>query len=161
MDAMIGKSELLSLIRAYPPEQRYALAILQDMQRKYTYLPRLGLSLLSEYLEQPLAPLYAMATFYRSLSLKPKGRHIIKCCDGTACHLKGAARLVDEIGKQLGIAPGETAADGLFSLETVNCLGACAMAPVLLIDDDYYGQVNPEKLKGILARYQEGGGADG
>lgn len=87
----------------------------------------------------------------------PKGEHIIKCCDGTACHIRGASTLIDGVERELGISPGETTSDGLFSFETVNCLGSCAMAPVLVVDDVYYGRVTPEKLKGIIQTVREGG----
>lgn len=130
---------------------------MQDMQRRYQYIPREGLNALAEYLGCPVSSLYAMATFYKALSLVPKGEHIIKCCDGTACHIRGASTLIDGVERELGISPGETTSDGLFSFETVNCLGSCAMAPVLVVDDVYYGRVTPEKLKGIIQTVREGG----
>lgn len=130
---------------------------MQDMQRRYQYIPREGLNALAKYLGCPVSSLYAMATFYKALSLVPKGEHIIKCCDGTACHIRGASTLIDGVERELGISPGETTSDGLFSFETVNCLGSCAMAPVLVVDDVYYGRVTPEKLKGIIQTVREGG----
>lgn len=130
---------------------------MQDMQRRYQYIPREGLNALAKYLGCPVSSLYAMATFYKALSLMPKGEHIIKCCDGTACHIRGASTLIDGVERELGISPGETTSDGLFSFETVNCLGSCAMAPVLVVDDVYYGRVTPEKLKGIIQTVREGG----
>lgn len=130
---------------------------MQDMQRRYQYIPREGLNALAKYLGCPMSSLYAMATFYKALSLVPKGEHIIKCCDGTACHIRGASTLIDGVERELGISPGETTSDGLFSFETVNCLGSCAMAPVLVVDDVYYGRVTPEKLKGIIQTVREGG----
>lgn len=145
------------IIQSYQKNQRYALAIMQDMQRTFQYVPREGLQALSVYLGCPEASLYAMATFYKALSLIPKGEHIIKCCDGTACHIRGATTLVDGIERELGILPGETTEDGLFSFETVNCLGSCALAPVLVVDDVYYGKVTLEKLRNILAEIREGG----
>jgi NADH-quinone oxidoreductase subunit E len=134
-------NEITKLIESYPRDRRYALAILQDIQHIYKYIPREGMSVLSEYLGCPLSSLYSMATFYKALSLTPKGKHIIKVCDGTACHIRGAANLIDGIYRTLGIAPGETTDDGLFSLETVNCLGSCALAPVMVIDEVYYGKL--------------------
>ena len=152
----IAKEELNTILQAYPREQRYCLAILQDMQRKYNYIPREGMEALSEYLACPLSSLYSMATFYKALSLKPKGEHIIKMCDGTACHIRGSARLRDGITRLLGIDNGETTPDGLFSLELVNCLGSCALAPVVVIDDTYYGKMTVEKLPGLLDTYRRG-----
>ena len=147
--------EIQTILKRYPPEQRYSLAMLQDMQHQFNYIPRAGMEALAEYLGCPLSALYAMATFYKALSLKPKGKHIIKLCDGTACHIRGSTTLVDGVTRLLGIGAGETSPDGLFSLELVNCLGSCALAPVMVIDDTYYGKVTLEKLPGILAQYQE------
>ncbi len=152
----IAKEEIMEILQAYPQEQRYSLAILQDMQRKYNYIPREGMEALAEYLGCPLSSLYSMATFYKALSLKPKGEHIIKMCDGTACHIRGSARLRDGITRLLGIDNGETTPDGLFSLELVNCLGSCALAPVVVIDDTYYGKMTVEKLPGLLDTYRRG-----
>ena len=106
-----------------------------------------------------MSSLYAMATFYKALSLKPKGRHIIKLCDGTACHIRGSANLLSGIERLLGIQAGETSADGQFSLELVNCLGSCALAPVMVVDDTYYGKVTMERQPEILAQYREEGQA--
>ena len=147
--------QILEILHRYPPEKRHSLAILQDLQHHFNYIPREGMEALAEYLGCPLSSLYSMATFYRALSLKPKGRHIIKLCDGTACHIRGAVNLAGGITRLLGIGAGETTEDGLFSLELVNCLGSCALAPVMVIDDTYYGKVTLEKLPGILAQYQE------
>lgn len=147
--------DIQAILQAYPPEQRFSLAMLQDMQHKFNYIPREGMEALAVYLGCPLSSLYAMATFYKALSLKPKGRHIIKLCDGTACHIRGSTTLVDGVRRLLGIDAGETSEDGQFSLELVNCLGSCALAPVMVIDETYYGKVTLEKLPGILAQYQE------
>lgn len=152
----ISSEAIGTILHGYPPEQRYSLAMLQDMQRAFNYIPREGMEALAAYLGCPMADLYSMATFYKALSLKPKGRHIIKLCDGTACHIRGAGSLVDGVTRLLGIGAGETSGDGLFSLELVNCLGSCALAPVMVVDDTYYGKVTLEKLPGILAQYREG-----
>ena len=142
------------ILHNYPAQQRYSLAMLQDMQRSFNYIPREGMEALADYLDCPLSSLYAMATFYKALSLKPKGRHIIKLCDGTACHIRGAVNLVGGVERLLGIRAGETSADGQFSLELVNCLGSCALAPVMVVDDAYYGKVTMERLPEILAQYR-------
>lgn len=153
----VSRESIEEIIRSYECNQKYALAIMQDMQRKYQYVPKEGLHALAEYLGCPVSALYAMATFYKALSLVPKGEHIIKCCDGTACHIRGASTLIDGVERELGIHPGETTSDGLFSFETVNCLGSCALAPVLVVDDVYYGKVTMEKLKEIIKVVREGG----
>lgn len=147
--------DIQAILQAYPPEQRFSLAMLQDMQHKFNYIPREGMEALAVYLGCPLSSLYAMATFYKALSLKPKGRHIIKLCDGTACHIRGSTTLLDGVRRLLGIDAGETSEDGLFSLELVNCLGSCALAPVMVVDGTYYGRVTLEKLPKILDQYRE------
>ena len=127
---MDEKKLIEEIIHNYPAEQRYSLAIMQDMQRQFNYIPRDGMEALAEYLGCALSVLYSMATFYKALSLKPKGKHIIKLCDGTACHIRGSMTLKEGVTRALGIDDGETTEDGLFSLELVNCLGSCALAPV-------------------------------
>ncbi len=138
------------ILDGYPREQRFLLAILQDIQKTYGYLPREALETVRLHLDVPLSRLYSMATFYKALSLKPKGEYVIKVCDGTACHIKNSQGLLDELKRLLGIEPGETTVDGRFSLETVNCLGSCALAPVMVINDVYYAKVEPDKIREIL-----------
>jgi len=152
----ILRDQILSLLDSYPKEQRYALAAMQDMQKLYGYVPREGLEALAEHLDRPLASLYSMATFYKALSLKPKGKHIIRVCDGTACHIRGSNSLLTGINRTLGIAPDETTEDGEFSLELVNCLGACALAPVMVIDGVYHGNVTMESLPAIFDAVRKG-----
>ncbi|MEA4963183.1 NADH-quinone oxidoreductase subunit NuoE [Lutispora sp.] len=142
----------------YPKEKRFTLAILQDIQKEYGYIPKEKLVELSGYLDIPLSRLYSMATFYKALSLTPKGENIIKVCDGTACHIRSSKSLLDEIRSTLGIKPGETTKDGKFSLETVNCLGSCAIAPVMVINGKYYGKLTSSMVREILKEY---GGASG
>jgi NADH-quinone oxidoreductase subunit E len=155
MQMNVSAKNLALLIEAYPPEQRWALAVMQDMQNRFGYIPWEGMEAAASFLGPSPAIRYSMATFYKALSLKPKGRHIIKLCDGTACHIRGSSALLDGVERHLGIKPGDVTADGLFSLETVNCLGACAMAPVMLIDDKVYGGMSPEKIPAILHSYRE------
>lgn len=152
--------EVSAVISAYPAEKRHSLAILQDIQHKFGYIPREGFEALAVRLDIKLATLYAMATFYKALSLEPKGKHIIKVCDGTACHIRGATTLVDTLERTLGIKAGETTPDGLFTVETVNCLGACAIAPVMVVDEKYYPKVTSEQVWQILESYS-GGEANG
>lgn len=152
-------TSIKELVTKYPAERRYVLAALQDIQHQYNYIPKEAMSILSEHFVMPLSQLYSMATFYKALSLEPKGKNIIKVCDGTACHIKSSATLLQEIEKLLHIKPGETTGDGLFSLETVNCLGACAIAPVMVINESYYGKVTPTALREILIGY--GGAVNG
>jgi len=141
------------ILSNYPREKRFALAILQDIQKHYNYIPKESLEMVQAYLDIPLSKLYGIATFYKALSLKPKGRHIIKVCDGTACHIKASQTLLEEIKEQLNILPGETTDDGMFSLETVNCLGSCAVSPVMVIDDNFYGNLTRQRVALILKEY--------
>ncbi len=127
------------------------IEVLQDIQQAYHYLPKEALHRVSETLGVPLIEVYRLASFYKAFSLEPRGRHVITTCLGTACHVRGAPRILDEALAQLGLsAPGETTDDGAFTVETVNCLGACALAPVVVIDGEYYDHVTPAKLQGLL-----------
>jgi len=126
------------------------LSVLQDIQTRYGYLPEEKLIETAKTLDMPLIDVYGVATFYKSFSLTPRGRHQVKVCLGTACHVRGASRIADEIERKLGIRPGETSEDGEFSLETVMCLGCCAIGPVVVIDGKYYGQMMLTKLESIL-----------
>lgn len=146
----ISKQEIGAVFENYPRDRRYALAVMQDIQRKYNYVPKEALEGLSEYFNCTLSGLYSIATFYKALSLTPKGKHIIKVCDGTACHVRGSVSLISGISRALGIGPGQTTEDGEFSLELVNCVGACALAPVMLVDEKYYGKVTPDTLTDIF-----------
>jgi NADH-quinone oxidoreductase subunit E len=138
------------------------IGILQDLQRLENYLPQEMLLYVGRKLEVPLSRIYYIATFYKSFSLEPRGKHIIKVCLGTACHLTGASQALEQIQRTLHICEGETTHDMLFSLETVNCLGTCALAPVTVVDDTYYDAVTPGKVEKILSNYFERPeGADG
>jgi NADH-quinone oxidoreductase subunit E len=144
--------DLSDILNKYGNDKKNTLAMLQDIQREYNHIPREAMNILSEQLDVPLCKLYGIATFYKSLSLKPRGRNIIKVCDGTACHIRSSQLLIDEIEGLLGIKPGETSSDGEFTLETVNCLGSCAIAPVMVINETYYGKVTPVKLRDIISK---------
>lgn len=156
MDLSHVKEETLAIASNYKHEQRFILAILQDVQRKYNYLPKESLSIVAEYVGVELTKVYSVATFYKALSLKPKGENIIKVCDGTACHVKGSMNLIKELKDILGIEPGETSKDGKFSLETVGCVGACGLAPVAVINDEYHGNLTPASLREIIDQYRGG-----
>ena len=132
-----------------------SIGMLQDIQSRYSYLPREALIHVAERLDIPLSQVFSLATFYKSFSLRPRGKHLIVVCMGTACHVRGATRLVDEIGRRLDIKPGETTGDNLFTLEAVNCLGACALGPLMVIDGEYYGNMAPKKVEAVLQKYQK------
>jgi len=150
----VSLKEVTKVLSAYPHERRYSLAILQDLQHRFGYVPKESLEAVSAFLGIKISALYSMVTFYRALSLKPKGKHVIRVCDGTACHIRGAPALLDTLKRGLKIVPVETTKDGLFTLETVNCLGACAIAPVMVVDENYHPKVAPDEVEKILAIYR-------
>ncbi len=131
-------------------EQRSLMGLLEEVQGRYHYLPRDALILISERMGVPLSQTYGVATFYNAFSLKPKGKHVISVCLGTACIVRGARKVLERIRDRLGIQPGETTEDGEFTLETVNCLGACALGPVTVVDGTYSGQMNSSKADALL-----------
>ena len=126
------------------------MAVLERVQARYRYLPEDVLMLVSERMGVPLSQTYSVATFYNAFSLKPKGKHIINVCLGTACIVRGSRRVLDRVSDRLGIQPGETTEDGEFTLETVNCLGACALGPIAVVDGDHYGQMTAAKADALL-----------
>lgn len=102
-----------------------------------------------------MVQVYGVATFFKAFSLKPRGKHIVNVCLGTACHVRGAPSVLDEVSRQLGVEPGDTTEDMKFTLETVNCLGACALGPILVVDGEYHGQTGPGKVKKVLNKYRK------
>jgi NADH-quinone oxidoreductase subunit E len=130
------------------------ISILQDIQAKMNYLPRKALIQVAKGLDVPLTTIYEVATFYKAFSLEPRGKHTIQVCLGTACHVRGGARILDYLENQLDVKSGETTKDLAFTLESVNCLGACALGPMMVIDKKYYGKINTNKIESILEKYQ-------
>jgi len=126
------------------------MAVLADVQSEYGYLPEEALRAVADQTGRSLVDIYGVATFYRSFSLKPRGKHVISVCVGTACHVRGARMIVEELERRLGIKAGETTPDGECSLEAVNCLGACALGPIVVVDGRYFSNVDTAKVKGIL-----------
>ncbi|MCF8061754.1 MAG: NAD(P)H-dependent oxidoreductase subunit E [Deltaproteobacteria bacterium] len=141
-----------TILERYPEEPRYLIALLQDVQAEYNYISEENLKLICEHLGVPMTQAWAVATFYKSFSLEPRGEHEIKVCLGTACHLKGSQRLVENLSRELGIQPEETTPDLKFTLDTVNCLGACALSPVAVIDDEYHSRVTSRELKRTIQK---------
>lgn len=154
-DISINYHESIEIIKKYPNKKQYTLSMLQDIQREYGFIPRETMNLVSEYLELPISDIYSIATFYKALSLTPKGKYTIKVCNGTACHIRGSEAIINEISNILDIRPGETTEDGLFSIEVVNCIGACALAPVIMINGKYYGGLTKEKVVTIIDELME------
>jgi NADH-quinone oxidoreductase subunit E len=128
------------------------IATLEEIQERYRYLPPEALILASEQLDVPLSQTYAVATFYNAFSLKPKGKHNLCVCMGTACHVRGSPQLLERLETSLGISEGETTRNRLFTLETINCLGACALGPIVVTDGEYSGQMTIQKVDRLLKR---------
>lgn len=149
-------SKVDEIIDYYEGDPSLLLSMLQDVQAAYRYLPREVLIRIRKRTGVPLPRIYAVATFYKSFSLEPRGKHLVQVCTGTACHVRGAPRILEEIKRCLQISSGETTKDLLFTLETVNCLGACALGPLAVIDGKYYGKLSPAKVKGILDAHRDG-----
>ena len=126
------------------------VSILQDIQAEYRYLPKDALVEVSQILDLPLSQVYSVATFFKAFSLEPRGKHQINVCIGTACHVRGAMRIVDSLKREIGVEPGQTTTDGKFSFEEVRCFGSCALAPVMVVDEEVYGNITTTKAKEIL-----------
>jgi len=143
------------IIDEYDSDSSWLVMILQDIQQEYNYLPVPTLERVAAKLEIPLTRVHNVATFYGSFSLTERGKHLIRVCDGTACHLRGSNNILDEIKRQLGIDQGQTTVDKQFTFEVVACLGACALAPVVSINSTYYGKMTPDNIRQTLKQYKE------
>ena len=128
--------------------------ILQEVQTAYGYLPRTVLLDMSRQTGLPASQIYGVATFYEQFYLKPHGRHTIRCCRGTACHVRGAQEMIETLNRELGILEGQTTEDMRFTFETVACLGTCFLAPVIMVNEDYYGNVKANMIREIIERYE-------
>lgn len=142
--------KLQPILERYPREEKSLIMILQDIQEEYNYLPPDVLQEVAKSINVPKARVFGVATFYKAFSLEPRGKEIIKVCMGTACHVRGAPLIKDELERQLNIKAGQTTKDRRYSLELVNCVGACAMAPVAIVGDTYHPNLSPDKLKKII-----------
>jgi len=147
------REKVESIVANYQRDKGMLVSILQDIQAEYNYLPKDALTELSQGLGVSLSQVYSVATFFKAFSLKPRGRHLINICLGTACHVRGAVRVLEKVEQELGINAGETTEDLKFTLETVNCVGACALGPIVIIDGEYSGQMKTDKVKPLLENY--------
>ncbi len=139
-----------NVLAKYQNDSSMLVGILQDIQSELNYLPKDSLEMVAEGLQVPLSRVFSVATFFKAFSLKPRGRHSIHVCLGTACHVRGAEKVLDKIQTELCLCAGQTSSDMKFTLETVNCVGACALGPVVVVDGEYAGQVTTDKVKSIL-----------
>jgi NADH:ubiquinone oxidoreductase subunit E len=153
----INARDLTNIVDKYHGEKSSLISVLQDVQQKYNWLPPEALKVISEKLCIPLIDVYSVATFYRAFSLTPRGKHVVTVCLGTACHVRGAPTVLDRMKSKLKIEPDSTTPDQQFTLETVNCLGACALAPIVVVDGKYYGQSTVQKVDQIVEKYKKKG----
>jgi NADH-quinone oxidoreductase subunit E len=144
------KTEVLGILDRHEGDRGGLISILEDIQARYSYLPHEALRLVAQGTGRSLVDVYGVATFYKSFSLKPRGKHLCSVCMGTACHVRGAPAVAGEFQRQLGVSPGQTTPDKEFTLETVNCLGACALGPVAVVDGHYFSNVRSKRVKGIV-----------
>ncbi len=144
------------VLRDHAATENSLIALLSEIQARYHYLPHNALVLLSETLDLPLSQIYSVATFYHAFSLKPRGAHLMRVCMGTACHVRGAPQILDRLEKKLCVHAGETTRDRNVTLETVNCLGACALGPITMVDEKYHGQMDIAKADRLLKNLARG-----
>jgi NADH-quinone oxidoreductase subunit E len=147
---------LTEVVEHYGGRQGAVIAMLEEIQAKYGYLPPRALQVVAESTGSSMVDVYAVATFYKAFSLQPRGKHLVSVCLGTACHVRGGPAVAEEAERQLGIAAGETTEDREFTLETVACLGACALGPIVVVDGHYFSKVSPGKVKGIIEKTRAG-----
>lgn len=146
-------AKLDEILQKYQGVKGALIPVLQEAQQAYGYLPKEVMENMAEKMDIPISQIYGVVTFYSQFHLNPRGKHIIRVCQGTACHVRGAKAILEEIEEELNIKAGGTTTDLLFTLETVACIGACGLAPVLMINDNTYGRLTPESILGILAKY--------
>jgi len=145
------------IIDSYQADPTCTLAILQDVQAEYKYLPRDAIVQTANRLGVTLGEVYRMATFFRAFSMEPKGEYTVKVCLGTACHVRGAVQILEQFERDLGIKARETSPDRKFSLDVVMCLGACALGPVVVVNEDTHGEMSPDKAHQLVAQLKSGG----
>ena len=150
----MDENRIDQIIDKHKGQASSVIQVLLEIQRENRWLPGEVLERVSEKLEVPLSRIQHIVTFYKAFSLVPKGRHEVHVCMGTACHVRGAPRVLDTVEDIIGIKPGETSSDMKFSLKTVNCVGCCSLGPVMVIDGEYHGKLAPAKLEEVLKNYE-------
>jgi NADH-quinone oxidoreductase subunit E len=141
------------IIDKYACDTGVLIQLLLEIQRELNWIPPEAIMRINKRLKIPVSEIYRVASFYTAMSLKPRGRHLVRVCAGTACYVRGGPRVLDSVERTLGIRAGETTADGKFTLETVNCLGCCALGPVAEIDGQYHGRLSAANVEQLLSRY--------
>jgi len=143
------------ILEGYPERGDQLIQVLQDINSQFNYLPEPALRRVAEALDVPISKVFGVATFYNAFSLVPRGKHMVRVCQGTACHVRGAPLVMQELVRQLGVEAGGTTEDMLFTLESVNCVGACALGPVVIVDETYHGKVRQKDVAKILKRVKK------
>jgi len=154
------EDKVKNIIKKYGSDKSFIVPILQDVQREFNYLPKDVLCAVSSQLSVPISRVYEVVTFYKAFSLKPKGRYQLTLCMGTACHVRGAELIARNVSDNLGIKEGDTTPDLEYSFETVGCLGACALGPILVVNGEYHGHMNIAKSTKILKKLGKKGATD-
>ena len=149
------EQQIANIVSRYQADPGSIIAILQDVQEEFSYLPRPALIEVSQELAIPLSRVLSLATFYKAFSLKPKGRHPVHVCLGTACHVRGAQLVIEKFERELGLKSGETSADQSFSLDAVRCVGCCGLAPVVMVGEEVHGKITPAKVTGLIKKYKK------
>lgn len=149
----MDQKEIDQIVKKYAGEEGVLIQLLLDVQKELNWVPKEAVQRISERLQVPLSQIYRVASFYKSMSLRPRGRHLVNVCLGTACQVRDGPRVMDRVSQVLGVNPGETTPDMKFTLERVNCLGCCALGPVMVVDGEYHGKMMPAKAEEILKSY--------
>lgn len=152
----MNSNKIEKILEKHNYQRRGLISILEEVQANFGYLPQETLSTISDRIGCSLGDIYGVASFYKSFSLKPRGKHLVSACQGTACHVRGAPVILEEFMRQLGVKAGETTTDKKFTLETENCLGACALGPIVVVDGHYFSNVHTTKVKSILKKAHAG-----
>ena len=153
MPEPLDPSKLTAILERHNKQKGALIPTLQEVQYAYGYLPEEALQIVSREMKIPMSRIYGVITFYSQFYLTPRGKHVLKSCQGTACHVRGSSGVLDALSRELHVSTGETTADHKFSLETVACVGTCFLAPVIMIDDDYYGKLTPKKAVDAVKKY--------
>jgi NADH-quinone oxidoreductase subunit E len=157
MGTSVQAASVDEVIREHPPSREHLISILQDVQEVEGYLSRENINRISEYLHLPSSKIYGVATFYNQFKLHKPGKIVIQVCRGTACHVKGSLQLLDSLKLMLGVEVGQTTKDGLFTLETVACLGGCSISPVITANGRFYGRLDKKKLEELIEKFRAAG----
>lgn len=151
----ISLEKVDEIVDSYDVKKESLIQVLQDITSEYNYLPETCLRQVSQRLNVPLSEVFEVTTFYKAFSLEPRGKHLVNVCLGTACYVRGAPQILNQIERTLNIKAGQTSEDLMFTLKTVNCIGACALGPVVVIDGQYHGQMTQTKVEKLLVKYDK------